>query len=80
MRYSIEPQNRIYAKGYGFLSFAKNIGKIVSGKYSQKLLDRAKKFTTDAIKTASKRAISKTAQATGDLVGNNIADKSLITK
>ena len=80
MRYSIEPQNRIYPKGYGFLSFAKNIGKIVSGKYSQKLLDTAKKFTTDAIKTASKRAIPKTAQATGDLVGNNIADKSLITK
>ena len=80
MRYSIEPQNRIYAKGYGLLSFAKNIGKIVSGKYSQKLLDTAKKFTTDAIKTASKRAIPKTAQATGDLVGNNIADKSLITK
>ena len=76
MRYSIEPQNRIYAKGYGFLSFAKNIGKIVSSKYSQKLLDTAKKFTTDAIKTASKRAIPKTAQATGDLVGNNIADKS----
>ena len=26
MRYSIEPRNRIYVKGYGFLSFAKNIG------------------------------------------------------
>ena len=23
MRYSIEPRNRIYVKGYGFLSFAK---------------------------------------------------------
>ena len=26
MRYSIEPRNRIYVKGYGFLSFAKNTG------------------------------------------------------
>ena len=34
-----------------------------------------KKSTTDAIKTASKRAIQKTAEATGDLIGNNIADK-----
>ena len=48
-------------KGYGFLSFDKNIGKSVSKKYSQKLLDRAKKSTTDAIKTTSKKAIQKTA-------------------
>ena len=34
MPYSIEPKNKIYAKGYGFLSFAKNIGKKVSNKYS----------------------------------------------
>ena len=75
MRYSIEPKDRIYVKGYGFLSFAKNIGKSLSNKYSQKLLDSAKKSTTDAIKTASKRAIQKTAEATGDLIGNKIADK-----
>ena len=25
MRYSIEPRDRIYIKGYGFLSFAKNM-------------------------------------------------------
>ena len=30
MRYSIEPRVRIYVKGYGFLSFAKNIGKNLS--------------------------------------------------
>ena len=75
MRYSIEPRDRIYVKGYGFLSFAKNIGKRLSNKYGQKLLDSAKKSTTDAIKTASKRAIQKTAEATGDLIGNKIADK-----
>ena len=71
MRYSIEPRDRIYVKGYGFLSFAKNMGKSLSNK----LLDSAKKSTTDAIKTASKRAIQKTAEATGDLIGNKIADK-----
>ena len=27
MTYSIEPRNRIYVKGYGFLSFAKNLGR-----------------------------------------------------
>ena len=74
-RYSIEPRYRMYVKGYGFLSFAKNMGKSLSNKYSQKLLDSAKKSTTDAIKTASKRAIQKTAEATGDLIGNKIADK-----
>ena len=71
MRYSTELRDRIYVKGYGFLSFAKNMGKSLSNKYGQKLLDSAKKSTTDAIKTASKKAIQKTAEATG----NKIADK-----
>ena len=71
IRYSIEPRDRIYVKWYGFLSFAKNMGKNLSNKYGQKVLDSAKKSTTDAIKTASKRAIQKTAEATGDLIGNN---------
>ena len=75
MRYLIEPRDRIYVKGYGFLSFAKNIGKNLSNKYGQKIIDTAKKSTTDAIKTASKRAIQKTAEATGDLIGNKKADK-----
>ena len=75
MRHSIEPRDRIYVKGYGFLSFAKNIGKNLSNKCGQKLLDSAKKSTTDAIKTTSKRVIQKTAETTGDLIGNKIADK-----
>ena len=58
-----------------FLYFTKNMGKCLSNKYGQKLLDSAKKSTTDAIKTALKRAIQKTAEATGDLIGNKIADK-----
>ena len=75
MRYLIEPRDRIYVKGYGFLFFAKNMGTHLRNKYSQKLLDTSEKSTTDAIKTASKRAIQKTAEATGDLIGNKIADK-----
>ena len=75
MRYSIEPRDRIYVKGYGFLSFAKNMGKNLSNKYCKELLDSAKKSTTDPIKIASKRAIQKTAEATGDLIGNKISDK-----
>ena len=68
-------QEIIYVNGFGFLSFAKNMGKSLSNKYGKKLLDSAKKSTTDAIKTASKRAIQKTAEANGDLIGNKIADK-----
>ena len=82
MRYSIKLRDRIYVEGYRFSSFAKNIGKnatkvakSMSNEYSQKLLDRAKKSTTDTIKTASKTLIQKTAEATGNLVGNKIADK-----
>ena len=38
-----------------------------------KLLDSTKTSTTDAIETTSKRTIQKTAEATGDLIGNKIA-------
>ena len=72
MRYSIEPRDI-----YGYLSLAKNmvkhatkVAENMSNKYSQKLLDSAKKSGADAIKTASKRAIQKTAEATDDLIGN----------
>ena len=51
------------------------MGKSLSNKYGQKLLHSAKKSATDAIKTASKRAIQKTTGVTGDLIGNKIADK-----
>ena len=52
------------------MSFAKNTGKNLSNKYGQKLIDSAKKSKTDAITTVSKRAIQKTAEATGDVIGN----------
>ena len=62
-------------KGYGVLPFAKNIGKGLSNKYVQKLFDSAKTSATDAIKTASKKAIRKPAEATGDLICNKTANK-----
>ena len=71
MRYSTEPRFRKYVKGYGFLSFAKNFG----NKYGKKLMDTATKTGIDAAKTDSKRVVQKTAEATGDLLGNKIADK-----
>ena len=69
MRYSIEPKD-------------KNMGKSLCNKYNQKLLDSAKKSTTDAIKTASKIAIQNTVEATCDLIGIKIADeiKSVLKK
>ena len=71
MRYSIELRERIYVKGYGFLSFAKNMSKRLSNRYGQKRLDSANN-------RCNKNNIEKsnsTAEATGDLIGNKSADK-----
>ena len=65
--YPVQWRDWIFVKGYGFLLFAKNMGghtgknlsKNFSSNYSQKLLDHTKQSTTDALKTASKRAIQK---------------------
>ena len=59
MRYSIEPQDGIYVKGYGFLSFAKKMGKSLSNRYGQKLFDSAKKSTTGEIKQHQKEQFKK---------------------
>ena len=82
-RCSVQPNDRIFVKGYEFLSFAKNMGKNIGknisknliGKYGQKPLDHAKQSAADAIKTSSKRVIQKTAEATGDLIGNKTANR-----
>ena len=67
MRYSIEPRESRYVKGYGFLSFARNF----NDKYSKSLMDLSETFA----KTAGKKILKETAKATGDLINNNIADK-----
>ena len=71
MRHSIEPIEKRYVKCYGFLFFARNL----NNKYGQKLVDSAKKSATDLFKIACKRDIQETAEATGDLIGNKIADR-----
>ena len=73
----------MFLKGYGFVSFPKNmdqnVGKNKSKnlifKYSHKVPDHAKTFPTDALKTSSNRVIQKTEEATGDLTGNEIANR-----
>ena len=61
MTYSIEHRDRIYVKGYGFLSFAKSIGKNLSNKYGRKRFDRA-----------IQKTIQKTVETTGDLIQQKI--------
>ena len=59
MSYLVQARDRIFVKGYHFLSFSKNISKILSGKCRQKLLDHAKQSAKDALKSSSKRVIQK---------------------
>ena len=67
MRYSNEPRERRYGKGYSFMSFARNF----NDKSSKSLMDLSKTFA----KTAGKKILKETAKATGDVIGNKIADK-----
>ena len=71
MCYSIEPRERRYVKVYGFLSFARNFG----DKYSKSLMDKEIDVNKKIAKTAGKKILKKSAKATGDLIGNKIADK-----
>ena len=57
----------------------KNISKALGGKYSQKHLDHAKQSAAGPFKTFSKTVIQKTAGATGDWIGNKIANISTKT-
>ena len=67
-QYSIEPRTRQYVKGYRFLSFAR--------KYKKQLLDTG----LDALKSASKKLGHKSAEATGEFIGNKIVDKTVKPK
>ena len=70
MRYSTEPKYRKFVKRYGVLLFAR-----IGDKYGKKLMDTATKTGIDAAKTASKRVVQKTVEATGHLIRNKIAAK-----
>ena len=89
MRYSLEPNYRKYIQGQGFMSFAKNIRnkysrKIfdksidVSNKYGRKILDKSMDASKYFAKIAGKKVLHKSAEATGEMIGNKVADR--ITK
>ena len=67
MCYSIEPRERRFVKGYGFMSFARNF----NDKYGKSLRNASKTFA----ETAGKEILKETAKATGDLIGSKIEDK-----
>ena len=56
----------------------KNKSRNVSSIYSQKSLNHDKQSAIDTLKTASKKAIQKTAEATGDLICYKIANEIII--
>ena len=68
MHFSIQPMDRIFVKGYRFLSVAKNMGKNIAKtisqdlrfKYSQKRLEQS---ATDALKTSSKKSNPKNSRS-----------------
>ena len=93
MRYSLEPHYRRYVQGQGFMSFARNVGnkygkkifdksidvgKSMKKNMTKKILDNSLSPSKDFAKIAGKKVLSKGAEATGDLIGNKIADR--ITK
>ena len=67
MRYSVQPRDRILVKGYGFFSFAKNMGKNIGKniiknlrcKYSPKRFDNTTRSAADSLSTSSIRCNSK---------------------
>ena len=71
MRYLTEPKYRKHVEGYGVLSFARKFG----DEYDKKLMDTVTKTGINVAKTSSNRVVEKPAEATGNLIGNKIADK-----
>ena len=76
IRYSTKPRTRKCVKGYGFLPFARNR----SNKYEKQLLETRTKTGLDALKTAFKRVIHKTIEATGEVISTKIVHKILKPK
>lgn len=57
MKYLIESRDGIRVKGCKLLSTAKKMGKNLSSKYGQKLIDSTKNLEMDVFKTALKKSI-----------------------
>ena len=66
----MESRTRKHVKGYGFLSFARNL----SNKFGKQLLDTATKSGTNS----SKKIIHKAVEATGEF--NSYDDQTVKTK
>ena len=90
MRYLLKPRYRKYLQGQGFMSFAKNIGnkygkkifdksidvgKNMNKKYGRKILDKSIDAGKDFAKIAGKKALHNSAEATGEMIGNKVADR-----
>ena len=71
-RYSIEPRTRKYIKENGFWSVTRNL----SNKYGKQLLDTL----LNVLKTGSKKVVHRATKATGEFIGDRIADKIVKTK
>ena len=57
-RYSAQPRERVFVKGYGLLSFPKNIGKNLSSKHSLKLLDGLRMLHKKQLKKQQKQLVT----------------------
>ena len=93
MRYPLEPHYRRYVQGQEFMSFARNVGnkygkklfdksidvsKSTKKKCGKKILDNSLSAGKDFAKITGKKVLTESAEATGDMIGNKIADR--ITK
>ena len=70
-QYSTEPRTRL--KDMDFF----HLLEIYVAKYGKQLLDTATKTGSDALKTTSKKAVHKAAEATDEIIGNKISDKTM---
>ena len=87
MSYRTDNKIRRYVNGYGFTTFAKNFGSKYEKKITNKGISATSKFNqskygkmlknqgTEFGKIAGKKILTKSAEATGDLIGSRIADK-----
>ena len=87
MTYHTDNKYRKYVQGYDFLSFAKIFGNKYVKRIVNKGITAAKRFNKSKYgkalkkeglkfpKTSGKQILKKTAESTGDLMGNKIADK-----
>ena len=80
MTYRTYNKIRKFVKGYGFMYFAENI----ENKYGKKIMSKGissisqlskSKYGNEFGKIAGKKILTKSPEATGDLIGSKIADK-----